>query len=72
MDDVLIWTQGNSDEPFIANESQFNKLVGNRGLTEVVNQGSSFDAYRMSWLNGLHAFEEKRRPYLLYPVQRMH
>jgi len=67
-----IWAQGNSDEPFIANESQFNKLVGNRGLTEVVNQGSSFDAYRMSWLNGLHAFEEKRRPYLLYPVQRMH
>ena len=41
------------------------------GMLTVVNEGRSFEAYRLSWLIGLHAFEEKRQPYLLYPVQRM-
>lgn len=66
-----IWTQGNDGGPFIANEKQFNKLVGDAGMLTVVNEGRSFEAYRLSWLIRLHAFEEKRQPYLLYPVQRM-
>lgn len=43
------------------------KLVGDRGTLDGIAAGVSLDEIKAGWVPGLLAFEERKKPYLLYP-----
>ena len=63
-------TGNSSKDPFVKSPSFFDKLVGNDGLRAVINGQLSYDEYVAGWLVELREFDQRRTPYLLYPVQR--
>ena len=44
----------------------FNKLAGNKELSEQIKQGLSEEEIRKTWESGLKAFKIIRKKYLLY------
>jgi len=54
-------------KPFFLQNGFFDRLAGTDQLRLQLEAGLSEDAIRGSWSEGLKAFREARRPYLLYP-----
>jgi hypothetical protein len=66
-----IWQSTLSEEPFITASSSLARLSGDESLEQVINGELEMSEFVEGWLDGLRAFEAMRRPYLLYPVQRL-
>lgn len=54
-------------KPFFLENGFFDRLAGTDQLRIQLEAGLSEDAIRASWSEGLRAFRQARKPYLLYP-----
>lgn len=45
----------------------FEKLIGNKDVRKMIEQGKSAEEIRATWLDDVEKFKQERRPYLLYP-----
>ena len=70
-DYARMWLNAMPEEPFITTSSSLARLSGDESLGQVFNGELEMRDYVDSWLEELRAFEAMRRPYLLYPVQRL-
>ncbi|MAI22956.1 MAG: hypothetical protein CL828_02775 [Crocinitomicaceae bacterium] len=66
-----MWESTVPEETFITTSSSLARLSGNLSLEQVLSGEMKMHDFVESWLPGLRAFEDLRRPYLIYPVQRL-
>lgn len=60
----------NPANPFVEAPSSLARLTGSEEFMSVL-EGENFpETYPISWIADLMEFDQKRRPYLLYPLQR--
>ena len=45
----------------------FEKLIGNKDVRKMIEQGKSAEEIRATWQDDVEKFKQERRPYLLYP-----
>ena len=66
-----MWESTVPEEAFITASSSLARLSGNLSLEQVLSGEMEMHDFVESWFPGLRAFEALRRPYLIYPVQRL-
>lgn len=47
--------------------SFFEKLIGNKDIRRMIEQGMDAEAIKSTWADDVRRFREQRKPYLLYP-----
>ncbi|MCP3863812.1 MAG: DUF1343 domain-containing protein [Aestuariibacter sp.] len=57
-----------SDKPLIDRARFFDLLSGTDSLRQQINKGDSLQAIRASWQPALAKYQQRRQPYLLYPL----
>lgn len=56
-----------NDTALITRPDFFDKLAGTDAIRKALQNGTDLATLKASWLPGLAAFKQQRRPYLLYP-----
>ena len=59
-----------ADTSFFTSTSFFDKLAGTAAIRQALDEGKTFKALRMQWIEPLEQFKAQRAPYLLYPKEQ--
>ena len=66
-----MWQSAAPEDTFVTASSSLARLSGDESLEQVINGELEMSEFVERWLGDLRAFDALRRPYLLYPVQRL-